>query len=132
MVKLKSSLRKFYGRHHELVDRYRISVSQMIQPHVVTIPSPFPKCDLPKWNHYRVCISMNNTTGAICGSGSWEHPQFFVGLVLLVEVFSFLCCVLCTFICLFVFFFFRHGVVSLFSIYEFEFSSGIFHPPFIF
>ena len=30
MVKLKSSLRKFYGRHHDLVDRYGISVSQMI------------------------------------------------------------------------------------------------------
>ena len=28
-VMLKSSLRKFYGRHHDLVDRYRISVSQM-------------------------------------------------------------------------------------------------------
>ena len=30
MVKLKSSFRKFYGRHHDLVDRYGISVSQMI------------------------------------------------------------------------------------------------------
>ena len=29
LVKLKSSLRKFYSRHHDLVDRYRISVSQM-------------------------------------------------------------------------------------------------------
>jgi hypothetical protein len=29
LVKLKSSLRKFYGRHHDLVDRYEISVSQM-------------------------------------------------------------------------------------------------------
>jgi hypothetical protein len=29
LVKLNSSLRKFYGRHHDLVDRYRISVSQM-------------------------------------------------------------------------------------------------------
>ena len=28
-VKLKSSLRKFYGRHHDLVNRYGISVSQM-------------------------------------------------------------------------------------------------------
>ena len=28
-VKLKSSLRKSYGRHHDLVDRYGISVSQM-------------------------------------------------------------------------------------------------------
>jgi hypothetical protein len=26
LVKLKSSLRKFYGRHHDLVDRYGISV----------------------------------------------------------------------------------------------------------
>jgi hypothetical protein len=29
LVKLKSSLRKFYGRHHDLFDRYGISVSQM-------------------------------------------------------------------------------------------------------
>jgi hypothetical protein len=27
--KLKSSLYKFYGRHHDLVDSYEISVSQM-------------------------------------------------------------------------------------------------------
>jgi hypothetical protein len=27
LVKLKSSLRKFYGRHHDLIDRYGISVS---------------------------------------------------------------------------------------------------------
>ena len=29
LIKLKSSFRKFYGRHHDLVDRYGISVSQM-------------------------------------------------------------------------------------------------------
>jgi hypothetical protein len=29
LVKMKSSLRKFYGRHHDLVDRYGIYVSQM-------------------------------------------------------------------------------------------------------
>ena len=29
LVKLKSSLRQFYGRPHDLVDRYEISVSQM-------------------------------------------------------------------------------------------------------
>jgi hypothetical protein len=28
-VKLKSSLRTFYGRHHDFVDRYKISVSQI-------------------------------------------------------------------------------------------------------
>jgi hypothetical protein len=29
LVMSKSSLRKFYGRHHDLVDSYGISVSQM-------------------------------------------------------------------------------------------------------
>jgi hypothetical protein len=29
LIKLKSSLRTFYGRHHNLIDRYAISVSQM-------------------------------------------------------------------------------------------------------
>jgi hypothetical protein len=29
LAKLKSSFRKFYGRHHDLVNRYRISVSKM-------------------------------------------------------------------------------------------------------
>ena len=29
LVKLKSSFRKYYGRHHDLVDRYGISVSQI-------------------------------------------------------------------------------------------------------
>ena len=37
MVKLKSSLRKFYGRHHELVDRYGITVSQMISDMFITL-----------------------------------------------------------------------------------------------
>ena len=44
MTKLKSSLCKFYGRHHELVDRYGITVSQMISDmflYVVTT-TPFP------------------------------------------------------------------------------------------
>jgi hypothetical protein len=29
LVKLKSSLWKIYGRHHDLIDHYGISVSQM-------------------------------------------------------------------------------------------------------
>jgi hypothetical protein len=29
LVKIKTSLRKSYGRHHGLVDRYGISVSEM-------------------------------------------------------------------------------------------------------
>jgi hypothetical protein len=44
LVKLKSSLRKIYGRHHDLVDRYGIYVSQMITDmfHLSeTLPGPF-------------------------------------------------------------------------------------------
>jgi hypothetical protein len=44
MVKLKSSLRMFYGRHHDLIDRYGISVSQMTTDvfHLSeTLPGPF-------------------------------------------------------------------------------------------
>ena len=42
LVKLKSSLRKFYGRHHDLVDRYGISVSQMNVPLVLDTSRSFP------------------------------------------------------------------------------------------
>ena len=31
IVKLKSPLRKLYGRHHDIVDRYGIYVSQIIE-----------------------------------------------------------------------------------------------------
>ena len=45
MVKLKSSLRKFYGRHPELINRYgsnRFTNDIGYVPHVVTtIPFPF-------------------------------------------------------------------------------------------
>jgi len=41
LVKLKSSLRKFYGGHHDLVDRYRISVSQK-NPSVLNTSRSFP------------------------------------------------------------------------------------------
>jgi hypothetical protein len=49
LVKLKSSLRKFYHRHHDLVDRYGISVSQMTTDmfHLSkTLPGPFLIPDL--------------------------------------------------------------------------------------
>ena len=44
------SLRKFYGHHHDLVDRYRISVSQMTTDmfHLTqTLPGPFFIYNLP-------------------------------------------------------------------------------------
>ena len=39
MVELKSFLRKFYGRHHELVNRYGITVSKMISDMFLQSPS---------------------------------------------------------------------------------------------
>jgi hypothetical protein len=53
LVKLKSSLRKIYGRHHDFVNRYGIYVSQMTSFMV----------------YHRVC-SMNSTTGATSGAGT--------------------------------------------------------------
>ena len=61
-----------------------------------------------------------------------EHlrsPSFWWGSCCL--VFSFLGCVLCTIVCLFVFFFSHHDFVTLFLVYEFECPSGIFRPSFI-
>ena len=49
LVKLRSSLRKFYSRHHDLVNRYRISMSQMATDMFdmsKTHPSPFLIHDL--------------------------------------------------------------------------------------
>ena len=55
-------------------------------------------------------------------------PSFWWGSCCL--FFSFLCFVMCTIVCLFVFFIFSHGVFSLFSIYEFDCPSGVFRPSF--
>ena len=49
LVKLKSSLRKFYGRHHDLVDHYGISGSQM-----TTCRKHFP-APSSLMTHHRVC-----------------------------------------------------------------------------
>ena len=51
LVKLKSSLRKFYGRHHDLVDCYGIFVSQMttVMSHLSqALPGPFLIHDLQR------------------------------------------------------------------------------------
>jgi hypothetical protein len=42
LVKLKSSLRKLYGRHHDLVDRYGISADHGYVPLVVNTSRFFP------------------------------------------------------------------------------------------
>ena len=79
--------------------------------------------------------NISNTTGATCRAGSAYPseapeitPSFWWGLCCL--FFSFLCCVMFSFVCLFVFFHFSPGVVSLFSIYEFDCPSDIFRRSF--
>jgi hypothetical protein len=44
LVKLKSTLWQFYGRHHDMVDRYGVSVSQITTDmfHFSTLPATFP------------------------------------------------------------------------------------------
>jgi hypothetical protein len=51
VVKLKSSLRKFYGRHHDLVDRYGISCHKWPRyvPLVVSTSRSFPHSWLINW-----------------------------------------------------------------------------------
>ena len=71
-------------------------------------------------NMYLICLLFRSTCR--------DHPSFWWGSCCL--FFSFLYCVMCTIVCLFVFFIFSHGVVSLFSIYDFDCPSGIFRPSF--
>ena len=58
-----------------------------------------------------------------------EHPRLplvFGGVRVVYSLVFYV--VSCNIVCLFVFFIFRHGVVSLFSIYEFDCLFGIFRP----
>jgi hypothetical protein len=71
LVKMKASLRKVYGRHLDLVDRYGIYV-----PQVTT--DMFHGCYL--WS--RKCLPFRSTR---------VHPRFVVGFVLLNRWFCFMC-----------------------------------------
>ena len=66
--KLKLPLRKFYGCHHDLVDRYRIRYTydhRYVLLVVITIRS-FPY----SWLIYHRVRSKSNTTCVICGAGT--------------------------------------------------------------
>ena len=97
-----------------------------------TIPFPFINVTYRIKAIYRICKLISNTTGATCGAGSTYPsgaseftPSFWWGSCCLFFSFCVVSCVL-----LFVLFRFSHGVVSLFSIYEFDCPSGIFRPSF--
>ena len=95
LAKLKSSLRKSYGRHHDLLKRYEISMSQMTTDMFITVATmtclSVTKYLCHKWpricsvcsnhnqvlslymNYHRVCSKIN-TTDATYGSTLW--PPF--------------------------------------------------------
>ena len=91
-------------------------------PHVVTtIRFLFHECDLPNQDIYQVCKTWATRRVPhaehylFIFQSTWYHPQFLVGFVLINLQFSMLYLAYFYLFCLFVFFFFNHGVVSLFS-----------------
>jgi hypothetical protein len=83
LVKLKSSLPKFYGRHHDLANRYGMYVSQLttdmfllvkFESFTVAIITWLTSVTndngyfLPVMTYNPVC-NKSNTTGDICGAG---------------------------------------------------------------
>ena len=139
MVKLKSFLRKFYWRvGWPLWNTVSQMISDMFLTMYVVTTIPFPFMNVT----YGI---LRLFTGFVLTWATRRVPNVKQDLLTLMEhlrsppVFGGVCvayslvlyvvsCVLLTI--LFVFFIFSHGVVSLFSIYEFDCPSGIFHPSF--
>jgi len=68
LVKLKSSLWKFYGRHHDLANRYGASVSQMTMD-VCSICRKHFSVLSSFMTYHRVC-NYSNTMSATSGAGT--------------------------------------------------------------
>ena len=89
--RLKSSLQKFYDRHHDLVDRYGIFTSQMTMDLLFSKQICFFTLSLPRLLH-DLTVYMSYTVDvlwkllALC-----EYHRFFVGFVLFI-ILVFLCC----------------------------------------
>ena len=97
---LKSSLQKFYGRHHNLVDRYEISISQITMHLLVDVfLSLSLSILLPELTVY-----MSNTAGVrsknyLPFTSIWVQPRFLVVESVLLIYFSFLCCpIMCLYV----------------------------------
>ena len=70
LVKLKSSLRKIYGRHHDFVDRYGIYISQMTICSTCHTHLPV----LSSFMTYHRVSNKINMTGATSGAGT-QYPS---------------------------------------------------------
>ena len=113
LVKLKSSLRKFYSRHHDLVDHYAICVTN---DHFLVLYSFM--------TYHWVCNQIN-ITGATSGAGT--AYQFLVGFVLLGLQF-YLLCMFCRslFALLYFFFWILCCLVFFFRYTDSDYLFGIF------
>jgi hypothetical protein len=116
---VKSSLRKCYGHHHDLVDRNGINVSQL-PPICSTYRKHFTVL-YSFMTYYWVCNYINTTSetsgsGSIDPSGAPEFTPVFSGTPVTGPLALYVCLVYCCFS--FCTFSFRHCVVSS-LIYEF-------------
>ena len=102
LVKLKLSLRTFSCRHHDLVNCYRITMSQMTS-------DMFHFTVLTSFMTYHWVCNQSIKTSATTGTGTAHHstaPEFTPGFYWgsCCSIFSFLCSVLQILICPFGFF----------------------------
>ena len=92
-VKLRSSLRKPYGRHHELGDRYGVSVSHMIiyMFHLSQVlPAPFLIHNLSPGFIQIKTTGANSGAGISYPSGTYEFTtRFYLGSCY--SIFGFIC-----------------------------------------
>jgi hypothetical protein len=94
VAKMKSSLGKLYGHHHDLVNRYEIDVLQMTTNMLFAV------------HDYHRVGSKSNTIGAIYGTGTAyprEVPGFALSLRLVPLVCSFVFCVMSLYVLLLLF-----------------------------
>ena len=108
LVKLKSSLRKFYGRHHDLVDRYGISVTNDhgYVPLVVNTSRSFPHYDITGFATRPINMTgATSETGTAYPSGEPEITPGFSGVPATRSLVLCLCLVdRCFSFCLFILF----------------------------
>ena len=107
LVKVKSSLRKCYGHHHDMVDHYGISVSQW-QPICSTYCKHFTVF-YSFTTYYQVC-NYNTMTCITSGSGSTDpsvstrvHPGLYMDSCYLTFSFIYMFCKSLFFLCIFSF-----------------------------
>jgi hypothetical protein len=113
MAKWKSSFQMLYCRHHDLVDRIGIYVSQM--PTICSTCSKHLPVLSSFMTYHRIC-NYNNATGVTSGGGNAypsREPEFTPGFQWssCYSIFSFMCMFCRSLFVLLSFFFFGHCVV---------------------